>query len=106
MKASNRFAWSRTFGVALLTGVLLMFGAPLAWADQEGRSGIFPPAAHPYGMSYPQWAAEWGEWIYSIPTDKSPFLDPDGQFCHVEQLGPVLQCRRRLVHPRSRRGHG
>jgi hypothetical protein len=75
----------------MLTGIMMFVGATSAWAEHGGRwSDVFPPGAHPYNLSYPQWAGKWAEWIYPITPDKSPFLDPDGQFCNVDQSGPVF----------------
>jgi hypothetical protein len=33
--------------------------------------------------------AEWRQWSYSIPTDRSPLLDMTGQYCMVGQRGSV-----------------
>jgi hypothetical protein len=90
MKASNRSSWNRKVGIALLTGALMFFGTSNAWSERNQNPGVLPPGSAPHGATYPQWAADWSEWIFSIPKDQSPFFDPDGQFCQVGQSGSVF----------------
>ena len=90
MKASSRASGYRLAGVAVLAGAMMFLGAPDAWSDGNQNPGVLPPRSTPHGMSHPRWAAEWSAWIFSIPTDQSPFLDPGGRFCHVNQAGSVF----------------
>jgi hypothetical protein len=90
MKASNRSSLYRASGIALLAGAVMFFGTSDAWAEGNQNPGVFPTRSTPHGMTYRKWAAEWSEWIFSIPTDQSPFFDPDGRFCHVNQAGSVF----------------
>jgi hypothetical protein len=76
--------------MALLACAMMFLGTSDAWSDGNQNPGVFPPRSTPQGMTYRKWAAEWSEWIFSIPTDQSPFFDPDGQFCQVNQAGPVF----------------
>lgn len=90
MKASTLFSANRAVAIALFTGALMLLGASSAWSERNQNPGIFPPSSKPHGMTYPEWAADWAEWILSIPADQSPFGDPDGRFCQVGQSAPVF----------------
>lgn len=50
---------------------------------------LFPKDAHPYGKSVTRWAELLWSYIYSISPDQNPFFDTTGQFCGVDQQGPV-----------------
>ena len=90
MRASTFLSWNRAAAVALLTGALMLLGASNAWSERNENPGVHPPVSKPYGMSYPEWAADWAEWIFSIPAAQSPFLDPDGRDCQVGQSPPAF----------------
>jgi hypothetical protein len=68
----------------------MLLGASNAWSERNGNPAVHPPGSNPYGASYPEWAADWAEWIFSIPEAQSPFLDPDGRYCQVGQSPPVF----------------
>ena len=90
MTAKTFSSRKRTLAIALFTGVLMFLGMSNAWSERNQNPGVFPPGSHPYGMTYAEWSADWVQWALSIPTDQSPFLDPDGRYCHLGQLPPVF----------------
>jgi hypothetical protein len=49
----------------------------------------FPPEAHAYGYSLPEWNQRWWRWELSIPAPVNPGLDPLGVHCAEGQEGPV-----------------
>jgi len=50
---------------------------------------LFPKTAHPYGKPMYRWAELTWSYIYSIAPDQNPFFDTTGEFCAVNQDGPV-----------------
>lgn len=50
---------------------------------------VFPVDSKPYGKSYAEWSAIWGQWLLSIPVNKSPAGDPTGENCGINQQGPI-----------------
>jgi hypothetical protein len=54
-----------------------------------GNPRVFPPGSSPFGMSYGEWLAEFFAWVFNIPPENNPSLDLTGEFCGVEQSGPV-----------------
>lgn len=52
---------------------------------------VIPPHVLPFGMNYAEWSARWWQWAYSLPVDKNPFYDQEGQCDNGAngQLGPV-----------------
>ena len=70
----------------------LLAAAPLslcAGGHEDHNPGIFPPNAHPFGMSYAEWGDAWIRWAYSIPADQNPITDLTGQDAAVGQSGKV-----------------
>ena len=57
-----------------------------------GQSLVFPPQAHPYGLSYQEWAARYWQRTLSLPVDAASFAAPlsDGQSGQVWLLAPPL----------------
>lgn len=90
MKANTALFASRSVVIAVLAGALISFGASNAWAERNRNPGVFPPDAKPYGTTYAAWNAGWLQWALSLPADQSPFLDPDGRYCRVDQSAPVF----------------
>jgi hypothetical protein len=49
---------------AVITALLLLTNAASASSGQ-----VLPPDSHPYGLSYPEWAAKWEQWSFSLSTN-------------------------------------
>jgi hypothetical protein len=49
---------------AVVTALLL-----LANAASTSSGQALPPDSHPYGLSYPEWAAKWEQWSFSLSTN-------------------------------------
>jgi len=59
-------------------------------ADNSGPNPmLYPKTAHPYGQPMYRWAELMWSYIYGIAPDQNPFFDTSGQFCGVNQDGPV-----------------
>lgn len=43
----------------------------------------------PYGKDFVTWTIAWWKWIIAIPQDQNPTNDHSGQFCNMNQSGPV-----------------
>ncbi|MCA9727763.1 MAG: hypothetical protein R3E12_10750 [Candidatus Eisenbacteria bacterium] len=91
-----------SFVLALASLMTVTFGcsdtqtsAPAAPADVVREQavtqnpGIIPPQARPHGLSYSEWSEIWWQWLFSIPIDENPGLDPDGRFVALNQSGQV-----------------
>jgi len=50
---------------------------------------LYPKTAHPYGQPMYRWAELMWSYIYGIAPEQNPFFDTTGQFCGVDQDGPV-----------------
>ena len=79
--------------VTVVSIVLLL---PIALSNGQFASadsinpGAFALDSKPYGSTYGQWAANWWNWITSIPQDNNPVGDETGEKCAVGQKGPVF----------------
>ena len=52
------------------------FPAPARAAGGPGQDHrVFPPQSHPYGASYPEWAARYWQWSMSFPATANPAAD-------------------------------
>lgn len=62
----------------LIAALFLAFAASPAFAQSKGNIGnsnILPPQAHPYGLSYSQWAERYWQWSMSFPATANPAAD-------------------------------
>jgi hypothetical protein len=61
--------------------------------EDAARTGpnpmLYPKTAHPHGKPMYRWAELMWSYIYSIAPDQNPFFDTSGEFCAVDQDGPV-----------------
>ena|SRR5271170_986403 len=79
----------------VLTSLALLVAAvSSARADggSKDHSLVFPPQAHPYGVSYQEWAARYWQRTLSLPVDAASYAAPlsDGQSGDVWVLaGPL-----------------
>jgi len=80
----NRCALKLILAFALL-------GLTLTATDATAENvPVFPPGDHPYGHTYPEWAATWWRWALSQPGGKeNPIIDPTGASCANGQEGNV-----------------
>lgn len=74
--------------LATALGMLAM-ETPTLSAGGNPNPGIAPIHSKPHGKSYSQWAAAWWQWVFSIPTDVNPLMDPTGEHADQGQQGPV-----------------
>jgi hypothetical protein len=72
---------------ALLTLTVLALVPSGAAAKQP--SPVLPPTAHPHGLSYSAWAAEWWQWALGQPADVNPLVDTTGANCAEGQNAKV-----------------
>jgi hypothetical protein len=95
-RACGRGLWPKTGVLAALA--LLLAAASPARADGghdapiSGQSLVFPPQAHPYGVSYQEWAARYWQRTLSLPVDAASYAAPlsDGQSGEVWVLASPL----------------
>jgi hypothetical protein len=69
------------------TLAVLLLGASEARASDFD---IVPPDRSFHGKTYSEWAGEWWQWIYSLPTSMDPIVDPTGELADIGQEGPVF----------------
>lgn len=75
--------------LATLAIFLLALGTPSLWAVPNANPGIIKVQANAYGKSYGEWAAAWWTWALETPASINPVSDSTGEFCHINQSGPV-----------------
>jgi hypothetical protein len=54
------------------------------------RFDILGPEGKIRGKTYEQWSAEWWRWVWGGAASTHPTLDQTGEFCGVDQKGPVF----------------
>jgi hypothetical protein len=64
-----------------------MVAAPVASAGENANSRVFPVNARPFGLSYSQWLARFGQWSFNLPADAHPLFDTAD--CSAGQSGKV-----------------
>ena len=70
---------------------LVVLALALTACGDDGDSGrILPPDSRVDGKTHTEWATSWTQWLLSIPSDRSPATDPDGQYCQEGQSGQVF----------------
>jgi hypothetical protein len=50
---------------------------------------VFSIDSKPYNVTYSDWTSRWWQWALSIPANQNPVADNTGQYCDVQQEGPV-----------------
>lgn len=87
--------------VLIATGSLLALLLPVNIAAAQDVSAehsdsaleptklVYPPHSRPFDRSFPQWSAEWQQYVLSIPKADNPVLDETGTNCALGQHGPV-----------------
>jgi hypothetical protein len=74
------------------TGGLEQKPAEAAVTEHHRRNpnpALFEKDARPYGRSMEHWLEQWVRWVYSVPADRNPFLDPTID-SNQDQSGPVF----------------
>ena len=78
--------------------LIVYFANSSAYADSANFSVPEDFSLHDYliaregfvdGKPLDHYVNEWWKWAYSMQQSKSPVLDPSGEFCGVNQSGPV-----------------
>ncbi|MGE5261768.1 MAG: hypothetical protein ACM3S0_00175 [Acidobacteriota bacterium] len=82
----KRIMVAALFAVVLVS-ILLMASPMTGSAAGNPNPTVLPPNAHPFGLTYAQWAAKWWKWQLERSPDTNPNLDPTG--CSNVQSGPV-----------------
>jgi len=86
----SRFAFRCALGAAILSILLVIPTALLAW-DDDNDSLVYPPESAIYGMTYGDWLAAFFQYEFSFPVDNSPVFDNTGALCNLGQSGgPVF----------------
>ncbi|MEX8496473.1 MAG: hypothetical protein AB3X41_05570 [Leptothrix ochracea] len=87
MKTSgiNKLAHVLAVSLALTAGTVVV-----AEPHNDTEEAVyFAPTAAPYGTSFPEWTAQWWQFVASMPPAIHPLLDPSGEACAIGQRGPV-----------------
>lgn len=61
-------AWPALLGLALLAATATPSSAQGNW----GNPAVLPPASHPFGATYAEWAARYWQWAHSLPSTATP----------------------------------
>jgi len=83
----SAFALKSALAVAALTLWVATLPAPAA--GRNPNPGVLPIDSTPYGQSYGDWGGAWWAWALGISKAQNPLFDTTGEFCHVNQAGPV-----------------
>lgn len=71
----------KLFAAALLVSAAIAT-SPGVQAQAPNQSNVNPKV---FGKTYGEWSAEWWKWAFSVPADKNPVVDPNGEFCDENQ---------------------
>jgi hypothetical protein len=61
----------------------------MAGKGDAGNPGVIPPHTSTNSHTYAEWSALWWQWTMGIPFEINPVLNPSGEFCDVDQDGPI-----------------
>lgn len=75
--------------LVVLAAAILVGASGAPSAASAKKANVFPPTAHPFGVSFAEWQARWFEWLIEIPAPTNPQFDETGALCGVGQSGPV-----------------
>ena len=91
-RAFGRGLWPKAGLLAALALLATAVSPARADGGADDHSLVFPPQAHPYGVSYQEWAARYWQRTLSLPVDAASYAAPmsDGQSGEVWLLaGPL-----------------
>jgi hypothetical protein len=71
----------KLFAAAVLASAAIAT-SPGVEAQAPNQSNVNPKV---FGKTYGQWSAEWWKWAFSVPADKNPVTDLNGEFCDENQ---------------------
>ncbi len=74
-----------------VSALLLVVVAPSAYAHPvDDNATVLPANSRVSGKTLGEWSAAWWQYVFSIPADDNPLLDPSGARCGEEQSGKVF----------------
>jgi hypothetical protein len=76
-------------GIAAILLGLLLPSSGLAQEQGHPNPQVVSPHTVPFGKSYGEWGAAWWNWAFSSPVEINSVVDETGEFCDVNQSGPV-----------------
>jgi hypothetical protein len=88
VKAMKTNHWGAIKFTVVTLALVLVAGLGQAAPKAEAPK-VLPPNSNAYGMGYDALAADWLEWVTSIPNVSSPLSDTDGSYAAVGQGGRV-----------------
>jgi hypothetical protein len=88
-KATTGFRGALLVGLAVSALVLGLASPGSGQGKGNPNPGVVPPNSKAYGKTYGEWAAAWWNWALSSPLESNPVVDETGEFCDVNQAGPV-----------------
>jgi hypothetical protein len=96
---TRRTSYPRNVLIALGSVLALLLPVNIAAAQDvsaehsdsavEPTKLVFPPGSRPFDRRFPEWSAEWWQYVFSIPVRNNPLPDETGKNCAVGQHGPV-----------------
>lgn len=91
-RAFGQGLWPKAGVFAALALLVAAVFPALAVGVSIDHSLVFPPQAHPYGVSYKEWAARYWQLTLSLPVDDASYAAPlsDGQSGEVWLLASPL----------------
>ena len=72
---------------ALVIGGVLLWAPSTMLAQGSSNPRVLPPASHPFGLTYGEWAGRFWQWAFSLPPTHNPGFDTAD--CSAGQSGPV-----------------
>src|SRR5947209_20498630 len=76
---------------SFMAAAAVAFGLTMSSGEVLGKdhtnTGVVPVSGNE--ATYSELSAEWWQWLLGIPANMNPNLDTTGEFCDVDQSGPV-----------------
>ncbi len=72
--------------IFLVTSFALGLGSINAFAG----GSVVPPTQKAFDMTYEEWTARWGQFVFGLPAVDNPLNDTTGALCGKGQWGPVI----------------